>query len=124
MHIKLMFWNDEWLCDGDYHSVLYTEHIEDGDTLYILTDTNQELSVQTKERVSYLPHYDTIVKGGMYEYYASEGQNPLRMYSHLFLGLYRALHALLLFLEQKFNVLEHYPCTSRLQPCVLFHVGF
>ena len=39
---------------------------------------NQELSAPAEERVSYLPHYDTIVKGGMYEYYASEGQNPLR----------------------------------------------
>ena len=33
--------------------------------------------------MSYLPHYDTIVKGGMYEYYASEGQNPLRKFTLL-----------------------------------------
>ncbi|XP_005042005.1 PREDICTED: structural maintenance of chromosomes flexible hinge domain-containing protein 1 [Ficedula albicollis] len=31
----------------------------------------------TKERIDFLPHYDTLVKSGMYEYYASEGQNPL-----------------------------------------------
>ena len=51
--------------------------LEPGDTLYLLNDKEQELKTQTKEKVNYLPHYDTIVKGGMYEYYASEGQNPL-----------------------------------------------
>ncbi|KAJ8322368.1 hypothetical protein KUTeg_000839 [Tegillarca granosa] len=45
--------------------------------MYVLRDINQELCAPAEERVSYLPHYDTIVKGGMYEYYASEGQNPL-----------------------------------------------
>ena len=50
--------------------------------MYILEDINQELVAPTEERVSYLPHYDTIVKGGMYEYYASEGQNPLRKCHH------------------------------------------
>jgi len=54
--------------------------IDDDETLYILTHVGQELPVQTQERVTFLPHYDTIVKGGMYEYYASEGQNPLRMF--------------------------------------------
>ncbi|XP_025090642.1 structural maintenance of chromosomes flexible hinge domain-containing protein 1-like isoform X1 [Pomacea canaliculata] len=53
------------------------DHIDKGDTLYILTDLSQELCAPAEERVNYLPHYDTIVKGGMYEYYASEGQNPL-----------------------------------------------
>ncbi|KAK2176981.1 hypothetical protein NP493_627g01019 [Ridgeia piscesae] len=51
--------------------------VEAGDTLYILQNVTQELTAQAHERVNYLPHYDTIVKGGMYEYYASEGQNPL-----------------------------------------------
>jgi hypothetical protein len=59
---------------------LITDHIESGDTLYILKDVNQELSAPAEEQVNFLPHYDTIVKGGMYEYYASEGQNPLRKY--------------------------------------------
>ncbi|KAI1243315.1 Structural maintenance of chromosomes flexible hinge domain-containing protein 1, partial [Lamprotornis superbus] len=35
------------------------------------------LLLATKERIDFLPHYDTLVKSGMYEYYASEGQNPL-----------------------------------------------
>lgn len=47
-------------------------------TLYILVDINQPLLAPTKERIDYLPHYDTLVKSGMYEYYASEGKNPLR----------------------------------------------
>lgn len=62
------------------NSLFFPESIVRGETLYILTDVNQELSAPTQERVDYLPHYDTIVKGGMYEYYASEGQNPLRKF--------------------------------------------
>ncbi|KAK3088610.1 hypothetical protein FSP39_021256 [Pinctada imbricata] len=53
------------------------DNIDKGDTLYILRDINQELCAPAQERVTFLPHYDTIVKGGLYEYYASEGQNPL-----------------------------------------------
>ena len=59
---------------------IFAGHVEPEDTLYVLKRTDQELSAQAQEKVNYLPHYDTIVKGGMYEYYASEGQNPLRKY--------------------------------------------
>ena len=52
--------------------------LEDSNTLYILNSVDQELSAPTYERVEYIPHYDTLVKSGIYEYYASEGQNPLR----------------------------------------------
>ena len=62
---------------------LLTDSIEHDDTLYLLQSTTQELLQSTQERVNFLPHYDTIVKGGMYEYYASEGQNPLRKYSNI-----------------------------------------
>ncbi|XP_070535302.1 structural maintenance of chromosomes flexible hinge domain-containing protein 1-like [Ptychodera flava] len=55
----------------------YEDLIEGGDTLYVLNHMNQELAAQAQERIEYLPHYDTLVKSGMYEYYASEGQNPL-----------------------------------------------
>ncbi|ESO82055.1 hypothetical protein LOTGIDRAFT_135415, partial [Lottia gigantea] len=55
----------------------FSDLIDKGDTLYILTSVHQELCAPAQERVNFLPHYDTIVKGGMYEYYASEGQNPL-----------------------------------------------
>ena len=56
----------------------FTDLIDKEDTLYVLHSIDQELCAPAQERVNYLPHYDTIVKGGMYEYYASEGQNPLR----------------------------------------------
>ncbi|XP_053324084.1 structural maintenance of chromosomes flexible hinge domain-containing protein 1 [Spea bombifrons] len=51
--------------------------IREGTTLYILKSTDQLLILSTKEKIEFLPHYDTLVKSGMYEYYASEGQNPL-----------------------------------------------
>ena len=54
--------------------------MDGNETLYILQSADQELSAPTEERVEYIPHYDTLVKSGMYEYYASEGQNPLRKY--------------------------------------------
>ncbi|XP_062594603.1 structural maintenance of chromosomes flexible hinge domain-containing protein 1-like [Saccostrea cucullata] len=53
------------------------DDIDNGDTLYVLKKINQELCAPANERVNFVPHYDTIVKGGLYEYYASEGQNPL-----------------------------------------------
>uniref|UniRef100_A0A8C5QBI3 Structural maintenance of chromosomes flexible hinge domain containing 1 n=1 Tax=Leptobrachium leishanense TaxID=445787 RepID=A0A8C5QBI3_9ANUR len=51
--------------------------VQNGTTLYILTSADQLLSSATKEKIDFIPHYDTLVKSGMYEYYASEGQNPL-----------------------------------------------
>lgn len=58
----------------------FADDIDNGDTLYVLKKINQELCAPADERVSFVPHYDTIVKGGLYEYYASEGQNPLCKY--------------------------------------------
>ena len=58
--------------------VFFADDIDNGDTLYVLKKINQELCAPANERVNFVPHYDTIVKGGLYEYYASEGQNPLR----------------------------------------------
>ncbi|XP_021120852.1 structural maintenance of chromosomes flexible hinge domain-containing protein 1 isoform X2 [Heterocephalus glaber] len=55
----------------------FDETVKDGVTLYLLQSVNQLLLSATKERIDFLPHYDTLVKSGMYEYYASEGQNPL-----------------------------------------------
>lgn len=61
--------------------MISAEELVDGnETLYILQHAAQELSAPTEERVEYIPHYDTLVKSGMYEYYASEGQNPLRKF--------------------------------------------
>lgn len=53
------------------------DQLEGGETLYVLKNIDQELTGQTFQKVQYLPHYDTIIKSGMYEYYASEGHNPL-----------------------------------------------
>lgn len=58
--------------------ILSEELVDGNETLYILKSADQELCAPTEERVEYIPHYDTLVKSGMYEYYASEGQNPLR----------------------------------------------
>ncbi|KAH9500662.1 Structural maintenance of chromosomes flexible hinge domain-containing protein 1, partial [Bulinus truncatus] len=68
-------------CDDFVIVTTSREEIKDEETFggyfYILKEAGQELVAPAHERVNYLPHYDTIVKGGMYEYYASEGQNPL-----------------------------------------------
>ncbi|XP_076617902.1 structural maintenance of chromosomes flexible hinge domain-containing protein 1 [Chaetodon auriga] len=53
------------------------EELENGSTLYLLQQENQALSVATKEHINFIPHYDTLIKSGTYEYYASEGQNSL-----------------------------------------------
>ena len=53
--------------------------MKEKDTVLLLTDIHQQLDKPVKEYVDYVPHYDTIVKSGMYEYYASEGHiNPRR----------------------------------------------
>lgn len=64
-----------------YYLLITDETVKDGVTLYLLKSVDQLLLTATKERIEFLPHYDTLVKSGMYEYYASEGQNPLRKYS-------------------------------------------
>ncbi|XP_074843463.1 structural maintenance of chromosomes flexible hinge domain-containing protein 1 isoform X2 [Carettochelys insculpta] len=55
----------------------FSEIVQEGVTLYLLQSVDQMLLSATKERIDFLPHYDTLIKSGMYEYYASEGQNPL-----------------------------------------------
>ncbi|XP_030843190.1 structural maintenance of chromosomes flexible hinge domain-containing protein 1-like [Strongylocentrotus purpuratus] len=55
----------------------YEELVKDKVTLQLLVDRKQALQASTQERVEYQPHFDTLIKGGIYEYYASEGQNPL-----------------------------------------------
>jgi len=59
--------------------------IESGDTLYILNYLDQPLAESVSERIEFQPHYDTLIKSGIYEYYASEGHiNPLRNLSFCF----------------------------------------
>ncbi|KAM5157298.1 structural maintenance of chromosomes flexible hinge domain-containing protein 1 [Mantella aurantiaca] len=64
--------NRKEVTDANFNQIL-----KDGITLYLLNAIDQLLPSSTKERINFLPHYDTLVKSGMYEYYASEGQNPL-----------------------------------------------
>uniref|UniRef100_A0A8C7RL75 Structural maintenance of chromosomes flexible hinge domain containing 1 n=1 Tax=Oncorhynchus mykiss TaxID=8022 RepID=A0A8C7RL75_ONCMY len=52
-------------------------NLQQGNTLHLLQTEDQILPVATKEHIVFLPHYDTLVQSGMYEYYASEGQNSL-----------------------------------------------
>uniref|UniRef100_A0A670IAJ2 Structural maintenance of chromosomes flexible hinge domain containing 1 n=1 Tax=Podarcis muralis TaxID=64176 RepID=A0A670IAJ2_PODMU len=60
-----------------FHICVVGGMVKDGMTFYLLQSVDQSLPSATKERIDFLPHYDTLVKSGMYEYYASEGQNPL-----------------------------------------------
>ncbi|KAF7669972.1 hypothetical protein LDENG_00105580 [Lucifuga dentata] len=51
--------------------------LQDGTTLLLLQKVDQVLPGAREEHIMFLPHYDTLVRSGMYEYYASEGKNPL-----------------------------------------------
>ncbi|XP_051796327.1 structural maintenance of chromosomes flexible hinge domain-containing protein 1 isoform X2 [Acanthochromis polyacanthus] len=53
------------------------EKVQDGSTLYLLQHEHQALPVAAEEHITFTPHYDTLIRGGMYEYYASQGQAPL-----------------------------------------------
>nr|CAB3266390.1 structural maintenance of chromosomes flexible hinge domain-containing protein 1-like [Phallusia mammillata] len=62
------------ICDDD----TFVTMIESGDTLYLLKYLDQPLGAPVSERIEFQPHYDTLIKSGIYEYYASEGHiNPL-----------------------------------------------
>uniref|UniRef100_A0AAQ5ZH41 SMC hinge domain-containing protein n=1 Tax=Amphiprion ocellaris TaxID=80972 RepID=A0AAQ5ZH41_AMPOC len=53
------------------------KELQDGSTLYLLQNEHQALPVAAEEHITFTPHYDTLIRGGMYEYYASQGQAPL-----------------------------------------------
>ncbi|XP_054620867.1 structural maintenance of chromosomes flexible hinge domain-containing protein 1 [Dunckerocampus dactyliophorus] len=53
------------------------DELRDGSTLLLLDHTKQELLLPTEERINFQPHYDTVTKSGVYEYYDSEGQKSL-----------------------------------------------
>uniref|UniRef100_A0AAX7VQI9 SMC hinge domain-containing protein n=1 Tax=Astatotilapia calliptera TaxID=8154 RepID=A0AAX7VQI9_ASTCA len=53
------------------------KELQDGSTLYLLQDEHQVLPTATVENISFTPHYDTLIKGGTYEYYASENKESL-----------------------------------------------
>lgn len=84
------------------------EELVDGKTLHLLKSVNQELSVATQERIDYLPHYHTLVQCGMYEYYASEGQKPLRKFAGLPLACIHVQHVCLAMLKLSYQHLSQY----------------
>ncbi|KAK2859596.1 hypothetical protein Q5P01_004216 [Channa striata] len=53
------------------------ENLPGDSTLYLLQSKDQALPVATEEQITFMPHYDTLIRSGMYEYYASEGQHSL-----------------------------------------------
>ncbi|XP_013773590.1 structural maintenance of chromosomes flexible hinge domain-containing protein 1-like isoform X1 [Limulus polyphemus] len=66
--------NRENICDD---SSFDTALRNDVSSITVLQEINQDLPAPTEEKIEYLPHYDTLLKSGMYEYYASAGQDPL-----------------------------------------------
>ncbi|XP_034416395.1 structural maintenance of chromosomes flexible hinge domain-containing protein 1 isoform X2 [Cyclopterus lumpus] len=53
------------------------EELQDGRTLHMLQREDQALATATEELIKFVPHYDTLIKGGQSEYYNSEGQKSL-----------------------------------------------
>ncbi|XP_078137302.1 structural maintenance of chromosomes flexible hinge domain-containing protein 1 isoform X2 [Sander vitreus] len=53
------------------------EKLQDDSTLHLLQREDQALAVATEEPITFKPHYNTLIRSGMYEYYASAGQKSL-----------------------------------------------
>ncbi|XP_039900102.1 structural maintenance of chromosomes flexible hinge domain-containing protein 1-like isoform X2 [Simochromis diagramma] len=53
------------------------KELQDGATLYLLQDEHQVLPTATVEKISFMPHYNILIKSGIYEYYASENKESL-----------------------------------------------
>ncbi|XP_030612265.1 structural maintenance of chromosomes flexible hinge domain-containing protein 1 [Archocentrus centrarchus] len=53
------------------------KELRDDTTLYLLQHEHQVLPAATEEKISFMPHYDTLIKSGTYEYYASENKESL-----------------------------------------------
>ncbi|MEQ2217280.1 hypothetical protein XENOCAPTIV_003005 [Xenoophorus captivus] len=56
--------------DGKY------KELQDGSTLYLLQNKDQVLPVATEENINFVPHYNTLIESGTFEYFA-EGQKSL-----------------------------------------------
>ncbi|KAM4719100.1 LOW QUALITY PROTEIN: structural maintenance of chromosomes flexible hinge domain-containing protein 1 [Anableps anableps] len=52
------------------------KELQDDSTLYLLQNENQDLSVATEESIKFVPHFNTLIESGTFEYFA-EGQNSL-----------------------------------------------
>ncbi|XP_065844298.1 structural maintenance of chromosomes flexible hinge domain-containing protein 1-like [Oscarella lobularis] len=60
------------IADGSSYGDLVKPNV----TLYVLNAKDDVLVAPTDERIDFTPHYDTLVKSGIYEYYAIEGHSP------------------------------------------------
>ncbi|KAM9713045.1 structural maintenance of chromosomes flexible hinge domain-containing protein 1 [Menidia menidia] len=51
------------------------ERLASGTTLYLLLSEDQSLPAVTKEDISFVPHYDTLLQSGTFEYYANSKES-------------------------------------------------
>ncbi|XP_016887279.1 structural maintenance of chromosomes flexible hinge domain-containing protein 1 isoform X2 [Cynoglossus semilaevis] len=51
--------------------------LQDGCTLYLLLEVNQVLPTAMEEQITFTPHYNTIIKCGIDEYYTTKGREAL-----------------------------------------------
>ncbi|XP_054893848.1 structural maintenance of chromosomes flexible hinge domain-containing protein 1 [Poeciliopsis prolifica] len=52
------------------------KELQDDSTLYLLQSEDQDLPVAAKEVINFVPHYNTLIESGTFEYFA-EGQESL-----------------------------------------------
>ncbi|CAG5896193.1 unnamed protein product, partial [Menidia menidia] len=54
---------------------VHVERLPSGTTLYLLLSEDQSLPAVTKEDISFVPHYDTLLQSGTFEYYANSKES-------------------------------------------------
>uniref|UniRef100_A0A087YGZ8 Structural maintenance of chromosomes flexible hinge domain containing 1 n=1 Tax=Poecilia formosa TaxID=48698 RepID=A0A087YGZ8_POEFO len=54
----------------------FIEELQDNSTLYLLQSKDQDLQVAAEEAINFVPHYNTLIESGTFEYFA-EGQKSL-----------------------------------------------
>ncbi|XP_014838435.1 PREDICTED: structural maintenance of chromosomes flexible hinge domain-containing protein 1-like isoform X3 [Poecilia mexicana] len=52
------------------------KELQDNSTLYLLQSKDQDLQVAAEEAINFVPHYNTLIESGTFEYFA-EGQKSL-----------------------------------------------
>ncbi|XP_038153838.1 structural maintenance of chromosomes flexible hinge domain-containing protein 1-like isoform X2 [Cyprinodon tularosa] len=52
------------------------KELQNGSTLYLLQNQHQDLAVAVEESIHFVPHYNTLIESGTFEYFA-EGQEAL-----------------------------------------------
>ena len=58
-----------------------SEKLQSSTTLYMLLHEAQALPAATKEEILFVPHYDTLIQCGTFEYY-TDGKESLRKCLH------------------------------------------